>query len=243
MTGHAKRRSVPLVLTATIVPNGDLGAHADWRVRRREYLSTLDFYRRVGQVYFLENSRYDVLNDPEFVQRDDVVIRKFPSSPHASFGKGFLEFELLDEWFQHEKERPSRWIKITGRYRYANIRGVLEECQKLDAAPMIVDQYRRTQRARTGIFCVDSYLYDATLRGMYRECNDATGEWAERVMYRRLARLPRTQVSLFGVEPGLHGISGATGQEIWAGQSRQRLKTIARSLNRVFDRRYLWFSG
>jgi hypothetical protein len=243
MTAHPKQRSVPLVLTATIVPNGDLGAHVDWRARRREYLSALDFYRRFGRVYFLENSSYDVLHDPDFLQRDDVVMRKFPSSPHASFGKGFLEFELLDQWFQQENDRPTRWIKITGRYRYTNIRGVLEECQEHDAAPVIVDQYRRTRRARTGIFCVDSHLYDTTLRGMYRECNDATGEWAERVMYRRLATLPATQVRLFGVEPGLHGISGTTGQEIWMGQSRQRLKTMARTLNRVFDQRYLWFSG
>ncbi len=236
------RDGIPLVLTATIVPNGDLGAHADWRARRREYLSALDFYRGLSQVYFLENSSYDVLADHEF-QRDGVTIRKFPPSPHAVFGKGYLEFELLDQWFEQEANRPPRWLKITGRYRYANIRGVLAECCADTGARMIVDCYRRTRRARTGIFCVDSDFYASMLLGMYRECNDAIDQWAERVMYRRLSRTAHGGVRLFGVEPGLHGISGSTGQEIWGGGARQRLKTIARALNRRLDQRYLWFSG
>ena len=108
---------------------------------------------------------------------------------------------------------------------------------------MIVDQYRRSREARTGIFCMDSAFYEAALRGMYRECNDDSGEWAERVLYRRLARAAPAGVRLFGVEPGRHGISGATGQEMWAVGPRQRLKTVARGLNRLVDRRYLWFSG
>ena len=103
---------------------------------------------------------------------------------------------------------------------------------------MIVDQYRRTRRARTGIFCIDSDLYASALRGMYRECNDTLGQWAEMVMYRRLSQSAGNRVRLFSVEPGLHGISGSTGQESVGGGTRQRTEDVRPHAQSRLDRRY-----
>ena len=86
--------TIPLVLTATIVPNDALGSHVDWQMRRREYLAALEFYRAASTVYFLENSSYDLLADRDFCELEGVALRKFEPSPDTQYGKGYLEFEL-----------------------------------------------------------------------------------------------------------------------------------------------------
>jgi hypothetical protein len=233
-------QDIPLVLTASIVPNGVQSARSDWRVRRMEYLAAVDYYRQFTLLYLLENSRYDLLGDREFTSREGVLLRKLPLSQTAERGKGFQEFELLDRWFQEEQVRPPRWLKITGRYVYQNIGRVLHEVARERTARMVVDQYRRSRQARTGIFAVESSFYERVIRGMYHECDDATGEWAEVVLFRRLARFGG-EVRLFRVEPGLRGVSGSTGRDMWHGVWHYRLKVAARAVNRLIDRRYLWF--
>lgn len=232
--------AIPIVLTATVVPNGVHGTHSDWKTRRLEYLAALDFYRRVAPVYFLENSSYDVLDDPEFTNMEGTLLRKAPMSKIAARGKGYQEFELLDWWFTTEAARPARWVKVTGRYLFQNIGGVLREFAQEQKAHIIIDQYGRSQLARTGIFCVESDFYDRTIRGMYQDCDDGSGKWSEVVLFCRLARAAKGDVRLFCSEPALRGISGVTGRQIWVGGSHYRLKVAARALNRLLDQRYLW---
>ena len=85
-------------------------------------------------------------------------------------------------------------------------------------------------------------FYRAHLAGLYRECNDSAGEWIERVLYRRLATLPKSKVRLFSLEPRLTGVSGTTGGSIETKPSRYLLKRILRKLNFALDRRQLWYT-
>ena len=122
---HGECDSPPLVLTATIVPNGDLGVHADWRARRQEYLSALDFYPASAGLF-----------PGEFELRRTSTTRTFcaTASPSASFrhrqtlpsARAFWNSNCSTDG-SNRNRASARWIKVTGRYRYANIRGVLEE--------------------------------------------------------------------------------------------------------------------
>jgi hypothetical protein len=233
---------IPVVLTGTIVPNVPDVKHKDWMARRAEYLTAIDYYRMVAPVYFLENSSYDVASDDAFVALPNVVLRQFPVSDETRRGKGYQEFELLDRWVASERPMPRRWIKVTGRYLYQNIGPLLATFRRDTDTRMVIDRYRRSGIARTGIFCVDTDFYRATLAGLYRECNDDAGLWVEHVVYRRLEDMRiADSVRTFAVEPGLRGISGTWGKPLWAGTRHYRLKVLARQLNRLLDQRYLWF--
>ena len=49
---------IPIVLTATVIPNGVTAAASDPEKRLREYMAAVAFYLDFASVFFLENSAY-----------------------------------------------------------------------------------------------------------------------------------------------------------------------------------------
>ena len=200
-----------IVLTATIIPNAILTEHSDFMQRRTEYLKAIDFYQRFADVYFLENSSYDLASDAEFSKYKNVHIRKFPISGYPQKGKGFQEFEMLDAWLSAEVSPPSHWIKVTGRYIVQNFSEILQDCSDNKEDELIIERkFFRSKFTRTDIFCVKSSFYRSHLLGAYKHCNDASRRYIEHVVSAKIKNLDHVRV--FGVTPLIARISGSTGK-------------------------------
>jgi hypothetical protein len=234
-----KRPDFAIVLTGTIVPNIVGIANADASERRAEYLEAVQYYRQFAPVYFLENSSYPLLTDPDFAQLDGVALRKFAMSQAPERGKGFQEFGMLDEWVKTETASPARFLKITGRYRYLNFPSIVKDCLAEQRDVIIIDQYHRPQIALSQLFFVSRSLYERAVSGISAVCDDRTGQWIERLLYSRFAQ-NGTPTRLFRNEPWLNAISGSTGGRVRDGWCKHALKATLRRLNRVVDRRTLY---
>jgi hypothetical protein len=232
---------IPIVLTATIIPHQAAAAAANPETRLAEYLKTLAFYRQFAPVILLENSGYPLERHLEFAPTPRLRVRRFPPSANPERGKGYQEFEMLDAWLAAEPDPPSRWLKITGRYQILNIQSLLEECRPDDRAGLIVDQAPRAGMARTYAFCAGTDFYRKRLLGLYRQCDDRTGAWIERMLFRELKNCPAKEVRLFATQPRIRAVAGSSGAAFPTGRGQWLVKQILRRLNRFVDRRYLWY--
>lgn len=228
-----------IVLTGTIIPNASYTSHADWRVRRGEYLQAIKYYSNYGPVFFLENSHYDIFGDVDFSRLDNVHYRKFPPSSCPERGKGYQEFEMLQNWLLHEEIVPDRFIKVTGRYCLVNFRSIVLECATGCHVRMRVDQFTRGKYAQTRVFCAETGFFLRNLMNCYYDCDDAKGAWIERVLYKWL--LPHdAQCEFFVTEPIYDGVDGSTGRVIHRNWFRYLARTVLRRVNRQVDRTYLY---
>jgi hypothetical protein len=235
---------IPVVLTATIMPNVTGSVAMDPETRLAEYRWVVQFCQQFAPVIFLENSRYPLERHPEFADSPRLRVRRFAPSKFFERGKGFQEFEMLDAWLATEPQPPARWLKLTGRYRLLNLAAVLAECGRDQNRPLLIDQLRRKQWARTYLFCVRSEFYQAQLQGLYRQCDDRNGEscFIERVLFRHLASLPAADARLFQTQPWLRAVDGTTGASFPSGRFQWLVKQWLRHLNRLVNRRYLLYT-
>lgn len=225
-----------IVLTGTIVPNSTLVEHRDFRQRRLEYLKAINYYRRFSTVYFLENSSYDLQADQEFSSLQNVKIRKFPVSKFYQLGKGYQEFEMLDNWVRSEKLMPSRWVKITGRYIITNFAEIFSDCIRSDSDEIIIEQRLwPSTEARTELFCISTATYENSLLGIYNLCDDSKGVWIEHVVRSKIRAVER--VRTFKALPLIVGVSGTTGVALSVGW-RKRLKYYLYPALSIVSRRY-----
>lgn len=234
---------IPIVLTATVTPNAVTGFATDPDLRKAEYLRALQFYSRFSdKIFFLENSRYPLHVENGFQKNENVELRELPPSTDPERGKGFQEFEMLDAWLTTTTLLPERWLKISGRYLIRNIAEVLEECRREKRASLIIDQSARSRLARTQAFYVTTEAYRNFIQGAYRDCDDRTGDWIERVLFQILKKAPDLNVRFFKHRPKIEGREGTMGKAYPSGILGAAFKQILRSGNRVFDERYLWFA-
>lgn len=236
---------VPVVLTATILPNVTGAAAASPETRLAEYRQAVQFCQQYAPVFFLENSAYPLERHPEFAESPRLRVRRFAASKNPERGKGYQEFEMLDAWLAAEPQPPACWLKITGRYQLLNLAAMLAECRRVQNPPLLIDQIYHKQWARTYLFCVRTAFYQARLRGLYRQCDDRAGDnsFIERVLFRHQAAWPKGQVQLFQTQPWLRAVAGATGNAYPSGRFQWLAKQCLRSLNRLADRRYLRYAA
>lgn len=232
---------VPIVLTGTIVPNGVPGPLSDPAERRQEYLDAIRFYRQFAPVYFLENSGYPLIDDPDFSEAEDFRVCQLSPSTKPERGKGYQEFEMLDAWIEGEQPVPDRWLKITGRYIVENIEDLLRESTNEKRVLLIIDQLRRSAKARTYLFSVDTTYYRAHLRGLYLRCNDQTGRWIEFVLYEALKSDAEASFRFFAHQPVICARAGSSGQEMRSSGSALLIKRLLRWINRRVNSRYLLY--
>lgn len=235
-------QDIPIVMTATIIPNVTGAASIDPTERLNEYAAAVKFYRRHAPVVFLENSGYDLASHPEFQETPGLTVMRFPRSNYPERGKGFQEFEMLDAWLTSEVEPPSCWMKVSGRYRLRNVGSLLAECRANTRASLIMDQCPRIRATRTYVFWVSTPFYRQKLAGIYRRCDDRTGAWIERVLFQELKRLKKGEIRTFATQPWLAAIAGSSGQAFPSGRVQWMIKQQLRNLNRLVDKTYLWYS-
>jgi len=226
---------IPIVLTGTIIPNAIKVVHCDWRKRRTEYLDAIKFYKKFSKVYFIENSHYDLLYDSAFSNDERFQCFKFEASKEFERGKGYQEFEMLDEFVKAGLEEDS-FIKVTGRYIYKNFGKILSLIMSEDGKyELVIDTFIRRKVALTTLFYVRRETYLQHFQDRYLEMDDSKGIWAEHVIYRILknvgsyACLPRA--------PILNAISGSTGETIRMNDhgAKLRVKDVQRILFRALN--------
>ena len=232
---------MPIVLTATIIPNQVAAVASNPKTRLAEYLASLKFYLQFAPVIFLENSGYPLERHPEFAETARLRVKKFAPSANPERGKGYQEFEMLDAWLSAEPQPPARWLKISGRYRMENIQDILRECSGDLRDELIIDQILRSGAARTYQFCVTTAFYQRQIAGAYLECDDRNGNWIERVLFRKFKTAPE-KISSFKTQPLVLATSGGDGRAFPKGWLQWRVKQTLRSLNRLADKKYLWYS-
>jgi len=232
---------LPIVLTATVTPNVTGAASIHPETRLAEYRQVLLFCQQFAPVIFLENSSYPLERHPEFAESPRLRVHRFAPSASPERGKGFQEFEMIDAWLAAEPAPPARWLKITGRYHLLNVAAMLAECRREEKFPLLIDQLYRQQLARTYLFCTRTDFYQAHLKNLFRQCDDRTGDWIERVLFRELAKLPAGQVRMFKTQPHLRAQAGSTGAAYPTGNFQWLVKQCLRRVNRLVDERRLHY--
>ncbi len=228
-----------IVLTATIIPNAIRTEYTDTSSRRAEYLKAIEFYKKYGRIYFLENSTYDLMSDKDFFKYENVHIRKFPPSKYYIKGKGYQEFEMLDSWLTREIPAPSRWIKISGRYLVSDFDKIFAECLNENNYSLIIEQKKPPSRiAYTDIFYITSEFYRSRFLGAYKDSDDVINVYIEHVIRERL-RNP-DEYRLFREMPLITGISGST-RGTFSITLKKRLKRVIGNLLYRFNQKYRIF--
>jgi hypothetical protein len=94
------KNTLPIVLTATIYPRAIMTVHLTASERRLEYLNAVKYYTKFSHVYLLENSGFNFKDDLDFCSCENVTYIQLEPSNEFNKGKGFQEFEMLDNWFK-----------------------------------------------------------------------------------------------------------------------------------------------
>lgn len=204
---------IPLLLTATVNPQGMKGANFDPKERVEMYVSALKFYASKGlKVVFAENSGYlttetterdvwgGLMDNPnvEFVDVSDIAAEDAEKrrnlaavSYDQSRGKGYNETILL-----HKAVLKSRFVqeagcffKITGRLKVMNIENLLKECLDIDERLTV-----KGERLRFLADCKDHKVYEwlhMPINGHAGECRYwfASVDFFEKYMWPRYEEL------------------------------------------------------
>ena len=141
-------KNIPILLTATVNPQGMKGANFDVSERIEMYKDALRFYAEKGlKVVFAENSGWLTLesnltqisqNSQIFNDSADFVNVEFVdvSGPeyNQSRGKGYNETILLHKAVNASKfvQEAGCFFKITGRLKVLNIEKLLEEVRAIE---------------------------------------------------------------------------------------------------------------
>lgn len=225
-----------ILITATIAPELQGLSRGTVRQRREEYLSSLRFYRSLFEwpIYFLENSNYDVSGDPEFkvLLENGVVLLKFPPSANPQRGKGYQEFQVLDLAVAQLPKHFTSFIKLTGRYRVENIAALAE----LKVNGLLADFHRKTEVAITGCFISERAFYERHISSLFEDCNDDTGDWIERVLYRKIKQEGLwDKVDMFPENPIYKGIPGSHDGTLERHPLKMKLRNAERKVLRALN--------
>lgn len=225
-----------ILITGTIVPNDPNLVQGDIDVRKNEYLKALAFYRQELDlpIYFLENSNYDFDEDSEFqaLFPSGVELIKFPPSAHHEKGKGYQEFEMIDRAVERLSDEFDSFIKLTGRYIVENIK----ELAKIPVNALMADLHRKMEVAITGCFIADSAFYSSHISGLYKKCDDESGEWIERVLYRTIKEKDLwSKVDLFPENPIYKGVPGSHSGTLERHPMKMKLRNAERKVLRALN--------
>lgn len=196
---------IPLLLTATVNPQGMKGANFDPKERVEMYVSALKFYASKGlKVVFAENSGWirdglpvsgewleimEKFDNVEFVDVSDDLSQNSIINPcyDQNRGKGYNETILL-----HKAVLKSRFVqeagcffKITGRLKVMNIEKLLKEVSDIDEGLAF-----RGERLRFLADCKDHKVYEwlhMPINGHAGECRYwfASVDFFEKYMWPR----------------------------------------------------------
>jgi hypothetical protein len=177
-----------IIITGTIIPNVKIFEPEAPQIRRKQYLDVLSYYKNKFSepIYFLENSSYDFSNDNAFNNLFDssIQLKKFPISDKIYEGKGYQEFQMIDQFIGETSSDYSSFVKITGRYKFHNIKNLID----ISHNGLVIDIYRRYKWVVTNIFCSTYDFYQKNLLNIYSEVDDSHGQSIERRMYKKISK-------------------------------------------------------
>lgn len=220
-----------IIITATINPSGPFVAQTDPKTRLAEYEEALAFYTELPyDIYFVENSGFDFEQSPYFAElqkSDRVTFWSIGASGHSGRGKGYQEFEMLDQAVDKLNAAYRSFVKISGRYVVRNAKQLIAE----GVRGIRIDRHRKNKVAITGFFHSTLDFYKIYLRNLYLLVDDPNGLYIEHVLYRQLAALQhRKWVELFRQNPDYHGVSGSHGNTMRRNPLKMRLRNVERRL-------------
>lgn len=230
---NEKNNRINILLTGAIRVNTVFAPYNNEKLRRTEYLSAIKYYSNYGFVHFIENSGYDFESDSEFMSLGNVKF--YPMQTSSSFfkGKGYQEFEMIDDWFQDCGKDLFSFIKITGRYKIKNFNRILKNLNKIDNFDLYIERsVINPAVAHTDFFLVKSKFYENYIYNLWRNANDSAGIYIENVMAKLVAGLPNVRV--FPVIPQKSGVSGSTGKKL----SPYHTNLLLTFINMVFSNFY-----
>ena len=220
-----------LIITATIQPNSIMVTQNDVEVRKKEYLDTLKFYLKQSQlpIYFFENSDYDIKNDEDFqtiLNQERVSLYRYPKSGEFAKGKGYQEFEVLDQTIPKLIDEYDEFIKVSGRYKVINFKELV--AQKNNG--ILIDRHQKRGVAITSFFRCKMEEYMQFIKGSYQEANDQKGIFIEHIIYQRLKIIPKDNIDLFIKNPFYEGVSGSYGGNLNRHPLKMKIRNMERTL-------------
>lgn len=157
---------IAIVVTGTITPTSNYTKNRDPAKRRAEYLNSLKYYSAFGEVFFLENSGYDLAGDRDFSELERVHLRPMPVDMDSTHSIGYQEFHMLDTWLAAEQEMPRKWVKLSGRYIIENFPKLMHQFQTTDK-DLVMDVYMYRKWADTWLFCITTEYWEEHFKGKY----------------------------------------------------------------------------
>ena len=226
---------IPIVLTGCVIPNTLLKTEVSIGDRIEQYKSAIKFYSKKSKVYFLDNSSMSESNLKNNFNMPGVEIFKYSPSKAKDKGKGFQEFEMLDQFVLSEL-REDYFLKITGRYKIENLSLVL---QKLNENTAYFDLKARRKICLTSYFFCSKAFYQNNILDLYKKMDDPSGLWAEKVLYEKLKDSQKYE--FFNTYCIINAISGSTGKKYATNRSRILLSNLQRNLFRVMGFKTLYY--
>lgn len=230
---------IPIVLTGTILPNSIKVVYHDWEKRRQEYIYAINYYRQFSyKLYFIENSDYDLAHDSAFCTTEGFRAIQYKKSRHYERGKGFQEFEMLDNFVKNDLQENC-FVKITGRYIYKNFSSIFTSVSRnKNNYELIIDSFVKSKTALTSIFYIRKSTYINRFRKLYLNMDDSINVYAEHVIYNNLSDADYT---FFATTPIINATSGSTGQIMMTNENilKLSLKNMQRKCFRALGIRQL----
>lgn len=226
-----------LLITGTVIPHSNYVAHTSVEKRLQEYAEGLAFYAAMfpdDDLYFLENSEYDFSKDRVFTglfAKHRITLMKFPVSDKFDQGKGYQEFEMLDQAVEQLSPRYQAFIKITGRYKVHN----LAELTDVECKGLVADLHKKPLVLLTNVFYATADFYKSYLKDLYLQVDDSKGLFIEKAAYNKvMAGKGIEQVELFKSSPVITGTSGSYGGTLNRNKLKMRIRNVERGLLRLF---------
>ena len=203
----------------------------DVQVRKGEYLKALRFYLKHydSPVYFIENSNFNFKEDAGFQSIFDtrrVTLIQYPASVEFEKGKGYQEFEILDQTVQKLANEFDEFIKVSGRYIVTNFNEL--KAQKNNG--IVIDRHQKRKVAITSFFSCRFKEYHDYIAGSYKDVNDAAGIFIEHIVYQRLKEISSAQIDLFVKNPVYEGISGSFGGSLNRHPVKMKMTNVERKM-------------
>ncbi len=217
-----------IIMTGTIVPQSNFTVIDDWRVRRAEYIKSINFYKKFGVViYFIENSIYDIEGDNEFNQENLHIVKYIEDNKNSyNFGKGYQEFKMIDNFIDNN-EAISSFFKITGRRIVSNFKFYIDKYNEEGKARF--DVSRNFKFVDTSFFFCNRRFYIQHIKNKYAFVNDADGIFIERVLYREF--IENNSYIFHFPTPRFHGVSGSSGERLNEKLWKISVKNVIRIVN------------
>lgn len=223
---------IAIILTGTIVPNSIYVEHNNPKQRKQEYIDSINFYLTElpeYDLFFLENSSYNLDEDIDFTklkeENSGLHIVKFPISDKFNEGKGYQEFEMIDNIINQLTGKYDFFIKITGRYKIINIKKIFNKTHY----SLIADSQKKYKVTQSNVFGASIKFYNQYLKFIYLKANDSKGIYIEHLIYDTIKKnnLFNT-INMLNENPNIEGFSGSYGGNL----KRNKIKMFLRNIER-----------